>query len=151
MTRLWKVVIIETKAGKGKIKIKPFELLWEEKNKMENIYGDAMTQTFFLQELMDNMDDSSDIDTVFDEQETEMPLPHTSKKRLADIKEEIPNIVHDGFEYDKYTKQDGSNERFLRKQENTNRLVDSLFNDTTKNETFDEAIKELDERTLFDD
>ena len=39
----------------------------------------------------------------------------------------IPNIVHTGFEYDKYTQQDGSNDRFMEKQKNTNALRDAIF------------------------
>ncbi len=151
--KLWKVIITESRPSKGKVKLKPFELIWRKKNEIENFYGDSVAKVFF-EELLEDMDDSSTTDGVFDEQETEMELPHTPKMKLDDIKPEIKNIVHDGFEYDKYTVQDGSNERFLRKQENTNRLNDTLFNNTNntnKTETFDDTIKELDELTLFDD
>ena len=64
------------------------------------------------------------------------------------MKEEIPIVVHTGFEYDKYSEEDGSNERFLRKQRNTNQLVDSIFN---RNNDTDNDIRneELQEQTLF--
>ena len=45
---LWKVIIVETKSRKGTISIRPFELLWEEKDKTKNLFGDEMTEQFFL-------------------------------------------------------------------------------------------------------
>ena len=149
---LWKVVTVESKSKKGSISIKPFELLWDEKNKMQNLFGDEMTEQFFLQELLDNMNDDSSFgngSTIFDESETEQEFEHTSKKRLADVKGEIPEIVHAEFDYDKYTKLDGSNERFLRKQKNTNQIVDGIFN-TVDEITNDVRNNELKEQTLFD-
>ena len=147
---LWKVVTIEGKSNKGNLTIKPFELLWEEKNKVQNLFGDLKTESFFLQELLDDMTDKSELETgkVVDESEVEMELPHTDKKKLSDVKEEIPIVVHTGFEYDKYSEEDGSNERFLRKQRNTNQLVDSIFN---RNNDTDNDIRneELQEQTLF--
>ena len=57
---LWKVIIVETKSRKGTINIKPFELLWEEKDKTKNLFGDEMTEQFFLvDELMSNMKDEN--------------------------------------------------------------------------------------------
>lgn len=154
MKDLWKVVITESKSKKGGVSLRPFELLWEEKDKMKNIFGDEMTKQFFLvDELMENMkDDSSYVNsTIFDESETEQNLPHTSKKRLADIKNEIPTIVHTGFEYDKYSEQDGSNARFLRKQQNTNKLVDSIFNDVDNYNSTEEVTNDNAELSLFNE
>ena len=150
---LWKVIIIESKVKKADgISIKPFELLWEEKDKMKNLFGDSTTEKFFIDELIDDMkDDSSYVNngTVFDESETDMEFEHTSKKKLEDIKDEIPTIVHSGFEYDKYTKLDGSNERFLRKQKNTNMLNDDIFN-KVEEITNDIKTEQQEELTLFD-
>lgn len=146
---LWKVVTIETKTKKGSLTIKPFELLWEKKNNVLNLFGDELTKTFFLQELLDEMkDDSSYVNTgtVFDESEADVEFEHTSKKRLNDVKEEIPKVVNKGFDYDEYSKLDGSNERFIRKQKNTNQLVDSIF---TKNDKEELINDELQEQTLF--
>lgn len=147
---LWKIVIIESNASKGKVKIKPFELLWEERTHLEDIYNNSIENTFFLQELLDKMDDGSSDGSYFDESETEMDLPHTSKKHLEDIKEEIPNVVVDGFDYEDYSNKDKSNERFIRKQENTNSLVDSIFNSNALQEEEDVEEDETKELTIFD-
>ena len=151
---LWKVIIVETKSRKGSISIKPFELLWEEKDKTKNLFGDEMTEQFFLiDELMENMKDENgnilNIDKVVDESETEQEFEHTSKKRISDIRNEIPTIVHSDFDYEKYSELDGSNERFIRKQKNTNHLVDSIF--TKEENDNDLRNDELKEMTLFDE
>ena len=60
--------------------------------------------------------------------EEDLPeLPHTIKLKLKDVESELPEVIHSGFEYDVYSQLDGSNDRFLRKQENTNSLRDTLF------------------------
>ena len=150
---MWKVIIVETKSRKGTINIRPFELLWEEKDKTKNLFGDEMTEQFFLvDELMKNMKDENgnlaNIDRVIDESETEQEFEHTSKKRLAEVRDEIPEIVHGDFDYDTYSELDGSNERFLRKQKNTNHLVDSVF--AMEERDNDLRNKELKEMTLFE-
>ena len=150
---LWKVIIVETKSRKGTINIKPFELLWEEKDKTKNLFGDEMTEQFFLvDELMSNMKDENgnitNVTKVIDESETEREFEHTSKKRLADVRHEIPEVVHSDFDYDTYSELDGSNERFLRKQKNTNQLVDSVF--TMEERDNDLRNRELKEMELFE-
>ena len=146
---LWKVIITESKPKKGKISIKPFELLWQKRIDLQNLFGDDETRKFFLDELYEEMRDDSSYsnDTVFDESETEEEFKHTSKKRLSEIKSELPNVVHDGFDYDEYSSIDGSNDRFLRKQKNTNKLNDGLFNDEQENEEF--TNDEPQEQTIF--
>jgi hypothetical protein len=90
-----------------------FDLLWETKNDINllNIYGNKATQSFFADILLDNMNPS--VEEAADE------LEHTEKKTLADVEEDLPNIVHSQYDYFKYSDLDGSNNRFLRKQENT--------------------------------
>ena len=52
------------------------------------------------------------------------------------------------FDYDTYSELDGSNERFLRKQKNTNQLVDSVF--TAEERDNDIRNNELKDMTLFE-
>lgn len=111
---LWGVVIVQSKPKGGKINIQSFELMWDRKDIPDNIYGDINTKEFLLQELIDNMKKVEDIELGdFDTKE---------KVDISTINDEIPNIVHEQFEYDIYSKLDKSNDRFMRKQENTNKI-----------------------------
>lgn len=129
---LWKVIIIQSKPRKGDITIKPFELLWQTKQQLNNIYGNMNTQTFFLEQLLNEIKDDEIEETENEEIPEELPeLPHTSKETIANVESTLNTVVHEGYEYDVYTSDetgDGSNTRFLRKQENTNQLRDTLFN-----------------------
>lgn len=130
--QIFNVVVIKGRQSKGMIKISPFELLWEQKNDLTNLYGNLNTKEFFS-DLIDNM--------VVDETEEELPeLEHTSKLQLKDIIYELPNVVHKQYDYFEYSSLDKSNERFMRKQENTNTLRDNIFaqidnNDIPKDES----------------
>ena len=130
--QIFNVVVIKGRSSKGMIKISPFELLWEQKNDLTNLYGNLNTKEFFS-DLIDNM--------VVDETEEELPeLEHTSKLQLKDIIYELPNVVHKQYDYFEYSSLDKSNERFMRKQENTNTLRDNIFaqidnNDIPKDES----------------
>ncbi len=110
---LWNVVVVQSRPKQGAIKIEMFDLLWETKNDINllNIYGNKATQSFFADILLDNMNPS--------EEEAAAELEHTEKKTLADVEQDLPNIVHSQYDYFKYSDLDGSNNRFLRKQENT--------------------------------
>lgn len=117
--QIFNVVVIKGRPSKGMIKISPFELLWEQKNDLTNLYGNLNTKEFFS-DLIDNM--------VVDETEEELPeLEHTSKLQLKDVENELPNVVHKQYDYFEYSSLDKSNERFMRKQENTNTLRDNIF------------------------
>ena len=133
MEDLWKVVVVQYPPKGGKIKIMPFTLLWTGKNSLENVYSNDEIKTFF-QELMDDMNDGSSSD--FEEDDIDgKDLPHTSKKRLSDIKDDIPNIIHKEYDYQSYSELDGSNERFLRKQTNTRaEIVKSITENTEEEE-----------------
>ena len=119
---LFDIIVIHSRPKNGVINIKPFELLWESKEDLKNIYGNTNTKTFF-EELVNNIN----IDKVEDEELPE--LPHTEKLKLSDIENELPNVIHKQFGYFEYSKLDGSNDRFLRKQENTNSLKDNIFSE----------------------
>ena len=67
---------------------------------------------------------------------------------MADVRHEIPEVVHSDFDYDTYSELDGSNERFLRKQKNTNQLVDSVF--AMEERDNDLKNRELKEMELFE-
>lgn len=141
---LWNVITIQTRPKNGNVTITPFELLWEKKTSLfDDFNGDKLTKEFFLQELLDNIkSDENDKELeIIKQNEEELPeLPHTQKLQIKDIENELPNIIHSGFEYDNYSKLDGSNDRFLRKQENTNSLRDKLF-DGLQESSNDENIQ----------
>lgn len=123
---LWKVIIIQSKPRNNNIYIEPFKMLWETKQELNNIYGTEKTQTFFLEQLLgeEHEDDNKE-----EQIEENLPdLPHTSKLKLEDIEDKLISVVSKEFDYNIYSKKDGSNDRFIRKQENTNQLRDTIFN-----------------------
>ena len=143
--QIFNVVVIKGRPSKGMIKISPFELLWEQKNDLTNLYGNLNTKEFFS-DLIDNM--------VVDETEEELPeLEHTSKLQLKDIIYELPNVVHKQYDYFEYSSLDKSNERFMRKQENTNTLRDNIFAQIDNNDIPKDESKNLQgnlfEKTTF--
>lgn len=143
--QIFNVVVIKGRPSKGMIKISPFELLWEQKNDLTNLYGNLNTKEFFS-DLIDNM--------VVDETEEELPeLEHTSKLQLKDIIYELPNVVHKQYDYFEYSSLDKSNERFMRKQENTNTLRDNIFAQIDNNDIPKDESKNLQgnlfEKTVF--
>jgi hypothetical protein len=121
---LWNILIVQGRPRKGLIPIKPFEMLWETKQQLNNIYGDRKTQTFFLEQLL-----GEEIVTEKEEQVEEVlgELPHTHKLKLEDVEKELPDLICKDFDYNTFSRIDGSNDRFLRKQENTNQLRESVF------------------------
>ena len=121
----WNIVIVQSKPKNNNIVISPFELIWKTKQQLNNIYGDINTQMFFLEQLISEMKEDNDEEN---EQEEVIPeFEHTQKIKLADIISELPNVIHEEFDYFDYSNKDQSNERFLRKQENTNMLKDNIF------------------------
>ena len=56
------------------------------------------------------------------------PFEVTEKKKLSDVTSELPNVIHKPYGYYEYSEMDESNNRFMRKQENTNSLRDTIFN-----------------------
>ena len=111
---LWSVVIVQSRPKNHKIKIEPFDLIWDKKDIIDNIYGDTKTKEFLLQEFIENV-------KVEDEEE----LGEFEKKENIsekDIEQDLPNIIHNNYDYDIYSSEDGSNDRFMRKQENTQKL-----------------------------
>ena len=140
---LWSVITIQSRPKNGQITIAPFELLWEKKTSLFDSYGgNILTQEFFLQQLLDNMKDEEnekELEIIKNSEEDLPELPHTAKLQLKDVEEELPSVIHTGFEYDVYSQLDGSNDRFLRKQENTNTLRDTLFAGLQENK--DDNIK----------
>ena len=121
---LWKVIIVQGRPKKGNITITPFELLWQTKQELNNIYGNINTQTFFLEQLIDEIKDDEEENT---EEEVLPELPHTHKLKLEDVENDLINVVHEGYDYNVYSKETGENDRFIRKQENTNQLRDNIF------------------------
>jgi hypothetical protein len=139
---LWNIIVVQSRPKNGIIKLEMFELLWETKNSLDllNIYGDKQTQSFFADTLLQQMNET-------EIQEDEAPdLEHTAKLRFTDIEEQLPTIVHAPYDYFKYSDLDGSNNRFLRKQENTQQ---QMFVPNT--EVQDAVNKTLEENNLLFD
>lgn len=138
---LWTVVITQSRPRKGKINIVPFEMLWETKQQLNNIYGNINTQTFFLEQLLDENKETVEEEEVTEEELPE--LPHTSKMKLEDVESKLSEFISADFDYSVYSNKDGSNDRFLRKQENTNQLRDTLFAkiENEKEETHTDSIE----------
>ena len=140
----WAIIIIQSKPNGGQITITPFELLWKTKQQLNNAYGDWNTQTFFLEQLINEMKEKEDPQPE-EEKEEELPeFEHTDKVKMEDILSEFPNIIHEEFDYFKYSDEDNSNDRFLRKQENTNLLKDKIFVEDNKEEKIDNKNQPLD-------
>ena len=127
---LWAVIVIQDNPKNGIITMKPFELLWSRKTSLENIYNEATTEAFFMQELIDEMKseepDEQNEDKGYEEVDA-TDLPHTRKYKLEDVENELPNVITDSFDYHKYSVEDESNERFLEKQRKQNSLRGTLF------------------------
>ena len=141
---LFDIVVIKKRPKNGVINIEPFKLLWEKKIDIHDIYGGYMnTKEFFLQDLVENMKTDDEFE---DEKVNERELPHTEKLRIEDIKEQIDFIVNKPFNYYEYSELDGSNDRFMRKQKNTNQLSDPIFDKLFSNDT---DADNNEENTLF--
>lgn len=127
---LWKVVIDQSKPKNGIVTIRPFEMLWDTKQEINDLYKNNITNQFFLQELVENIkDENNDKEDSLDEYESTLPknLPHTSKYKLEQVKSELGNVIHDGYDYSDYASKDGTNQRFVEKMENTNSLRGTIF------------------------
>lgn len=119
LKELWRVIIVQSHPKKGGITISPFEMLWETKQELNNIYGDLKTQTFFLEQLLGE----EPIETEKKEDEEKLEdLPHTHKMKLEDIEDELANFIDLNYDFNKYRNHNDANDKFLRKQENTNKL-----------------------------
>lgn len=139
---LWLVVIDQSRPKAGKINIAPFDLIWERKDIIENLYGDTNTKEFLLQQLMENIKIDNEDDTLPD-------FEQKAQINESDIEADIPNIVHKEYEYDIYSELDGSNDRFIRKQHNTNKLenVKNIENNDNEETSVKNSSLKLD---LFD-
>ena len=121
-------------------------MLWEKKTDLTDVYGGSeLTKTFFIEELVDEMKDDFDED----EDEINKPFELTEKKRIADITNELPNVIHRPYGYYEYSEMDNSNNRFMRKQENTNTLRDDIFTQDNVEKT-DKNKKKDDMKDLFE-
>lgn len=137
----WRIIIVQSKPKDGQITISPFELLWKTKQQLNNAYGNWNTQTFFLEQLIGEMKEEEPEE---EEKEEELPeFEHTEKLKLSDIIEEIPNIIHREFDYFDYSEKDQSNERFLRKQDNTNTLKEKVFISNEEEEINSKKSKDM--------
>ena len=130
MQQLWPVIIVQGRPRKNIIPIKPFELLWQTKLQLNNIYGDMKTQTFFLEQLLGEPVEEETEETV---DEVLPELEHTHKLKIEDVEDKLSELVSEEYDYNIYSNKitgDNtltSNERFMRKQENTNQLRDNIF------------------------
>lgn len=120
---LWKVIIIQDRPKNKKIKIRPFELLWEKKESLDNVYGNSPTTAFFMEELLNNTKDSEN-DSIPDDVLADLPM--TRKYKLEQIEKELNSVIHSDYNYYDYSQLDNSNDRFMRKQDNTNMMKDTV-------------------------
>jgi hypothetical protein len=147
MQQLWPVIIVQGRPRKNIIPIKPFELLWQTKLQLNNIYGDMKTQTFFLEQLLGEAIEEETEETV---EEVLPELEHTHKLKIEDVEDKLSELVSEDYNYNIYSniKREGeeltSNERFMRKQENTNQLRDNIFRKIDENETKEQDTQQSD-------
>jgi len=149
----WKIIIIQSKPRNGEIHIHPFELLWETKQQLNDIYGNMNTQIFFLEQLVNEA--KPEIENEEDKEEELPEFKKESKLKLEDIIDNIKDIIHKEFNYYDYSEKDMSNERFMRKQENTNSLRDNIFkvnknNEEEKNINIDNSQLDIFENNSFE-
>ena len=106
-------------------------MLWQTKDKLDNIYGGNITKTFFMQELIDEMKPEEVVEESYfptiDENEVLPEIDKTSKVSLESVRKEVDNIIGKEYDYYKYSENDGSNARFMEKQKNTNSFRDVIF------------------------
>lgn len=142
----WKIVIVQSNPKSKNIHIHPFELLWETKNELTDIYGNQNTKLFFINELMN---EQKPLDPNDAEEESLPDFSKESKLKITDIIQDIPNIVHKEFDYFTYSELDESNKRFMRKQENTNPIKDNIFYNAYVHNNQED--KKVDNTDLFKD
>ena len=148
MKSLFGIVVVQSRPKKNVINITPFELMWDRKDFVDDIYGTQNTREFFLQQLIDEM--KSDEESVVDEKEVLDELPVKQKLQLADVEAELPNVIHKQFNYTDYSQLDGSNDRFMRKQRNTDKSTEFLQMQQAKSDLEEKLNNiETNESTLF--
>lgn len=151
MQQLWPVIIVQGRPRKNIIPIKPFELLWQTKLQLNNIYGDMKTQTFFLEQLLGEPVEEETKENV---EEVLPELEHTHKLKIEDVEDKLSELVSEEYDYNIYSNKiigDNtltSNERFMRKQENTNQLRDNIFIKTDEDEPKEQKTQQY---NLFDE
>lgn len=152
---LWKIIIDQSKPKNGIITIKPFEMLWDTKQEINEIYQNNITKQFFLQELIENIkiEDETKKEETLEEYESKLPenLPHTSKYKLEQIESQLKNVIHDGYDYSDYASKDGTNKRFVEKMENTNSLRGTIFGQNLNKSEDTSYMKKVEEKNLFED
>ena len=152
---LWKIVIDQSKPKHGIITIRPFEMLWNTKQEINEIYQNNITKQFFLQELIENIkiEDENKKEETLEEYESKLPenLPHTSKYKLEQIESQLKNVIHDGYDYSDYASKDGTNKRFVEKMENTNSLRGTIFGQNLNKSEDTSYMKKVEEKNLFED
>lgn len=152
---LWKIVIDQSKPKNGIITIRPFEMLWDTKQEINEIYQNNITKQFFLQELIENIkiEDETKKEETLEEYESKLPenLPHTSKYKLKQIESQLKNVIHDGYDYSDYASKDGTNKRFVEKMENTNSLRGTIFGQNLNKFEDTSYMKKVEEKNLFED
>ena len=152
---LWKIVIDQSKPKHGIITIRPFEMLWDTKQEINEIYQNNITKQFYLQELIENIkiEDENKKEETLEEYESKLPenLPHTSKYKLEQIESQLKNVIHDGYDYSDYASKDGTNKRFVEKMENTNSLRGTIFGQNLNKSEDTSYMKKVEEKNLFED
>lgn len=148
MKELFDIIVIKKQPNNGVIHIEPFTLFWEKKIDINDVFGGYMnTKEFFLQDLIDYMKPTEYLGDQYIES---YELPHTQKLTIDDVKNDIENVITKPYDYFKYSELDGSNERFINKQQNTNQLSNIIRNTSIViNDENDIDNKNKQQYTLF--
>ena len=78
-----------------------------------------------MDELIDNIKTETENTESENAEEEFDDFEKTEKKTLEQIKDELKSVIHKDYDYYIYSNEDGSNTRFLEKQENTKRTMTS--------------------------
>ena len=133
---LFDIVVVKKESKRGVLHIQPFELLWERKyNLFDQFGGSIYTKEFFIEELVNNIKDNEYSD---DEYIKDRDLEMTDKLRLEDVQQILPKILHKSYDYYVYSGEDGSNTRFIEKQEHTKHEHFIDVHDTLVNQVIQE-------------
>ena len=100
MQQLWPVIIVQGRPRKNIIPIKPFELLWQTKLQLNNIYGDMKTQSFFLEQLLGEPVEEETKENV---EEVLPELEHTHKLKIEDVEDKLSELVSEEYDYNIYS------------------------------------------------
>lgn len=127
---LWSVVVDQSRPKKGNVTVKIAKLDWEQKSEtneddmMGNFFGDK--EEISVDDLLCQIKVQTEENTEEDEH-VDYEFELTVKDKFEEVQPTLQDEIHKDYDYTVYSEQDGSNDRFLIKQTNTNRLKDTML------------------------